>query len=114
MNQIQQPKDTLLKPATQRARCCAPVAKDSHAKDGTSASALGQTRDPVCGMAVDPVTSKMRTEYDGETYYFCCAGCRAKFLANPTQYLNPHLQSAPTVPSTPSAPGTIYTCPMHP
>jgi len=73
-------------------------------------SAPGQTRDPVCGMAVDPVTSKVCTEYDEQRYYFCCAGCRAKFLASPTQYLNPQVQSAPV----PGVQGTIYTCPMHP
>jgi Cu+-exporting ATPase len=73
-----------------------------------------KTRDPVCGMAIDPATSKVRTEYGDQTYYFCCGGCKAKFLADPNQYLNPHVQSAPTVLSTPSAQGTIYTCPMHP
>jgi Cu+-exporting ATPase len=73
-----------------------------------------KTRDPVCGMAIDPATSKVRAEYGDQTYYFCCGGCKAKFLADPNQYLNPHVQSAPTVLSTPSAQGTIYTCPMHP
>jgi Cu+-exporting ATPase len=103
-----------MKPATQKACCRAPAAKDSESKGRTSASVPGQTRDPVCGMAIEPVTSKVRTEYDDQTYYFCCVGCRAQFLANPTQYLNLHVQSAPTVPTTPSVQGTIYTCPMHP
>jgi Cu+-exporting ATPase len=36
--------------------------------------------DPICGMTVD--TSKaIRAERDGETYHFCCNGCRTKFLA---------------------------------
>jgi P-type Cu+ transporter len=43
--------------------------------------------DPVCGMSVDPSTTKHRTEHAGETYYFCSAGCRTKFEANPQRYL---------------------------
>lgn len=26
-------------------------------------------------------------EYDGKTYYFCCSGCKEKFLAEPEKYL---------------------------
>ena len=32
--------------------------------------------DPVCGMKVDPATSKHRFDDDGTTYHFCSAGCR--------------------------------------
>jgi Cu+-exporting ATPase len=35
--------------------------------------------DPVCGMMVDPATSKHRLEHAGQTYFFCCGGCRTKF-----------------------------------
>src|SRR4051794_23779839 len=45
-------------------------------------------RDPVCGMSVDPATSKHRFEHGSETHHFCSAGCRTKFAANPTQYLD--------------------------
>ena len=45
--------------------------------------------DPVCGMRVDPATSKHRTEHGGTTFHFCSAGCRAKFEANPDKYLKP-------------------------
>ena len=45
--------------------------------------------DPVCGMKVDPVTSKHRHEHDGVAYHFCCGGCRAKFAADPDGYLKP-------------------------
>ena len=63
--------------------------------------------DPVCGMTVDPHTAKHRADYRGHTYYFCSAGCRAKFVADPQKYLG--ARQAETVPE-----GTIYTCPMHP
>ncbi len=49
--------------------------------------AEGQARDPVCGMAVDTVTAKHVAEHAGETYYFCCDGCRQKFLAGPDTFL---------------------------
>ena len=66
--------------------------------------------DPVCGMTVDPETSKHRMEYRGETYHFCSAGCRTKFEAAPQQYLDK--SKGPQHPEVPA--GTIYTCPMHP
>lgn len=48
--------------------------------------------DPVCGMKVDPATSRHRHDYDGVTYHFCCGGCRAKFTADPGKYLSPTMQ----------------------
>ena len=77
---------------------------------GLGAPAAGAATDPVCGMSVDPATAKHSAEFAGKTYYFCCAGCREKFLAEPQRYLG----EAPAG-AAPSAPaGTIYTCPMHP
>ena len=66
--------------------------------------------DPVCGMQVtDPVPEKT-LEYKAVTYHFCSLGCVSKFNSAPEKYLNP---AAPAS-QEPSAPGTIYTCPMHP
>ena len=48
--------------------------------------ASGTLRDPVCGMSVS-AESQHRTTHDGETYYFCCAGCLNKFRASPEKYL---------------------------
>jgi Cu+-exporting ATPase len=67
-------------------------------------------RDPVCGMSVDPHTTPHRYQHAGRPYYFCSAGCQAKFQADPAKYLAPSAMTAsPAVPA-----GTIYTCPMHP
>jgi Cu+-exporting ATPase len=41
--------------------------------------------DPICGMAVDPLTAEARAEHGGKTYYFCCDGCRETFLADPAK-----------------------------
>jgi len=101
--------------ATREASCCGPGANNPDVTKGNKPSKVqGQTHDPVCGMLVDPVTAKNRTEYDAQSYYFCCSGCKAKFLANPTQYLTPGAKPPPAVPTAPSTHGTIYTCPMHP
>jgi Cu+-exporting ATPase len=47
-----------------------------------------KAKDPVCGMNVDRATAKFQTEYQGKEYFFCCAGCLAKFQANPEQVLS--------------------------
>ncbi len=66
--------------------------------------------DPVCGMAVDPLTSKHRFDYRGEAFNFCSGGCRERFSAEPEKYLQPAMRaSAADAPA-----GAIWTCPMHP
>jgi len=100
--------------------CCgshAPNARDHQGHDHhhhhTDAGGYAghHAKDPVCGMTVDPHTAKHRAEHDGHPYYFCSAGCRTKFLADPARYLDP--ASAP-IKAEPVPEGTIYTCPMHP
>jgi xanthine dehydrogenase accessory factor len=46
-----------------------------------------QAIDPVCGMTVDVAGAKHRAEHEGRSYYFCCGGCRARFLASPGSFL---------------------------
>lgn len=43
--------------------------------------------DPVCGMAVAVATARHRAEHAGQVYYFCCGGCRERFLVDPARYL---------------------------
>ncbi len=71
------------------------------------APAAGGALDPVCGMTVDPHNAKHQTTHHGHPYYFCSAGCKTKFVANPTKYLGPR-EPEPVVEDA------IYTCPMHP
>ncbi|MDP3543924.1 MAG: heavy metal translocating P-type ATPase [Elusimicrobiota bacterium] len=93
--------------------------------------------DPICEMTVDE-TKALSGERDGKTYYFCCEGCRRKFL-NPEEVQAPVPVSdaayfCPMCPGEESdEPGvcsqcgmalernpsrasttTVYTCPMHP
>jgi Cu+-exporting ATPase len=44
-------------------------------------------KDPVCGMTVEPAKAAATSAYQGQTYYFCSAACKAKFDANPSQYV---------------------------
>jgi len=43
--------------------------------------------DPVCKMEVETETAKFTSEYEGEKYYFCSAGCQREFEENPAQFL---------------------------
>ena len=80
---------------------------------------LQPLKDPVCGMTVNKVAEHQQ-HHGGTVYYFCSAGCKTKFNANPAQYTNgvtPVAQHAPALKSagaTPNEAGTVYTCPMHP
>ncbi|MGD0599802.1 MAG: heavy metal translocating P-type ATPase [Terriglobales bacterium] len=53
-----------------------------------SSSAKAQEKDPVCGMDVNPATARFKTVHNGKEYFFCCAGCQAKFQANPEKILS--------------------------
>jgi len=37
--------------------------------------------DPICKMTVTIETAKHVAEVDGQTFYFCCGGCKTKFLS---------------------------------
>jgi Cu+-exporting ATPase len=92
--------------------CCAGDGKHEHHHALPAAAETDhRVKDPVCGMSVDPHTAKHRAEHEGETYYFCSAGCRAKFVADPGRYLDP-AEAAAKAEVMPE--GTVYTCPMHP
>ena len=62
-------------------------------------------------MAVDIATAKHKHDRDGAIYYFCGAGCRTKFIADPARYL-PDAAPRPVLEAVPA--GVIWTCPMHP
>jgi Cu+-exporting ATPase len=84
-------------------------------------SGAAGAKDPVCGMKVDPATSKHVLEHQGVRYAFCSGGCLAKFKAEPERFLakpaaccGGHAHAHPTSATTVAAPGARYTCPMHP
>jgi Cu+-exporting ATPase len=91
-----------------------------------------QVTDPVCGMTVDPATTDHAADHDGQQFYFCSAGCKDTFLADPAQYTRQHEHAGHNhsehdhavagqgarAGGEPPAPGAgeavEYTCPMHP
>ncbi len=62
--------------AVETPNCCSGGAPKSAGSDAV-------TRDPVCGMLVDPAAGKPTLSHDGHIYHFCCDGCRSKFEADP-------------------------------
>ena len=42
---------------------------------------------PVMKTWILPSEAADKTEYNGKTYYFCCGGCKGKFLAEPEKYI---------------------------
>ncbi|MBL0163934.1 MAG: heavy metal translocating P-type ATPase [Xanthomonadales bacterium] len=87
----------------------APASNSCHAAKATT-QAFGQVKDPVCGMLVDPATSTLSAEHDGQTFHFCSAGCQKKFIADPSLYLDADKKVKPEKQDK----NVIYTCPMHP
>ncbi len=92
-----------------------------------------ETRDPVCGMTVNPDNARFTHEYEGTTYLFCCGGCQAAFQTDPEAFLRVREESAGNggahhghaghAPVGHEAahhrhasddPGTVYVCPMCP
>jgi xanthine dehydrogenase accessory factor len=66
------------------------VERRNAASKAQSAPAREQPReavDPVCGMSVSVAGARHTADVMGATYYFCCAGCRTKFLAEPARFL---------------------------
>ena len=78
-----------------------------HHSKAAAAQTTPQLKDPVCGMQVTPA-SQWQAHHQGTDYYFCAAGCRDKFKAQPERYLQP--APAPTAADL----AATYTCPMHP
>jgi YHS domain-containing protein len=43
-------------------------------------------KDPVCGMDVEVQKAEARSQYAGQSYFFCSKSCKEKFDRNPEQY----------------------------
>jgi len=47
------------------------------------------SRDPVCGMSVDPASTSLTESSGGRAYYFCSQHCLEKFRSEPDRYVVP-------------------------
>lgn len=94
------------------AGCCAKFIKSPESYLKLQQDQMNQEhpelRDPVCGMKTTD-QSKHHTMFEGKPFYFCSAGCCAKFIKSPNTYLHPTIQK-----ESPAVSGALYTCPMHP
>ncbi|WP_306286559.1 heavy metal translocating P-type ATPase [Sphingomonas sp. Ant20] len=109
------------KPAVEAAvtpsTCCSgtPVTAEQTAGSATccagdkAADGAATVTDPVCGMTIDSAKTAHHAEHAGQSYHFCSAGCRTKFVAKPDAYLGDKPK-----PEAKATPGAIWTCPMHP
>lgn len=43
--------------------------------------------DPVCHMTVEKDKTRVTSEYESETYYFCAPGCKQMFDEDPPKYI---------------------------
>ena len=97
---------------------------------------MSTVKDPVCGMDVDPQTSRHHLQSEGKDYYFCSEHCAVKFKADPEKYsavasdashaFQTRLEHEMRTEHVPSGESSVqnssqnseqsgmYTCPMHP
>ena len=45
-------------------------------------------KNTVCGIDVTPESAAGKSEYKGQTYYFCSLGCKKSFDKEPEKYLD--------------------------
>lgn len=65
-------------------------------------------QDPVCGMQVSREAAAGTAEWQGQSYAFCSAPCRVKFLADPALYLT----EKPAVEAPDNRPSSCPLCGM--
>jgi Cu+-exporting ATPase len=66
-----------------------------------------QTRDPACGMNVDPQSAKYKLKHDGHRYLFCSEHCLEEFRAHYARFAGGEVSQPLTKAED------RYTCPMH-
>ena len=89
-----------------------------------------KVKDVVCGMTIDPAKAAGTSQYEGQTFYFCSKGCKAKFDADPSKFTTveapkasccashgaakPVAATAAAPPASSASQGVDYICPMDP
>jgi xanthine dehydrogenase accessory factor len=58
-----------------------------HAHAAGHAETASAVIDPICHMSVDMANATYTSDYQGQTFYFCCGGCKRKFDAEPGRYV---------------------------
>ena len=63
-----------------------PAAPATGPETGVMTNEEAMVKDPVCGMNVEESKAAGTVMYDGRTYYFCSAHCKASFEKAPEKY----------------------------
>jgi xanthine dehydrogenase accessory factor len=58
----------------------------AHPAGALPVAAVREEVDPVCGMRVAVAGARHTAEALGRTWYFCCGGCRERFLSEPERH----------------------------
>jgi YHS domain-containing protein len=71
-------------PATEKSRA------PSKGPASASAAEPATVKDLVCGMDIDPkqaAAAGLKSDYKGQTYYFCAEDCKKQFDAEPGKFV---------------------------
>ena len=79
---------SILAEIVQVRRAASDQVADTRAADLPAAAAREEI-DPVCGMRVTVAGARHTASAGGRDWYFCCGGCRERFLAAPEKYAAP-------------------------
>lgn len=63
-------------------------ADDEKPRPATPTQSAPSAIDVVCGMTVAAVDATLHADLDGVRYWFCAAGCRAAFVAEPAAFVS--------------------------
>jgi xanthine dehydrogenase accessory factor len=72
----------------QRRRNAEPLELETLLEGVDLSTGATEALDPICGMTVTISGAKYVSEYQGQFYYFCGAGCKASFDKAPEDYLS--------------------------
>ncbi|MBW8876182.1 MAG: XdhC family protein [Acidobacteria bacterium] len=71
----------------ERQRAAQPVEEEEEKPERAASGEPTEAIDPICGMTVTIAGARHTAEHGGRTWYFCCGGCRERFLASPERYI---------------------------
>jgi len=83
----------------------------------------GAQVDPVCGMTFARADAAGKSDFNGQTYFFCSQHCMERFQADPSRFVASRHDSHGveemrdrnvSKPASAAQTGIDYTCPMHP
>jgi xanthine dehydrogenase accessory factor len=63
------------------------AATTARAAEQAAVEQASEARDPVCGMTVKTAGARHQHVHADRTYYFCCGGCRERFMSDPNRYI---------------------------